>query len=83
MEVVRNGDEYTVREFEAVQDGGNFESSARDIFEESYDDFMKVNGDSDTREKLRAQGLADYVKMNGLSVTKYQDEGWDPVELAL
>lgn len=83
MEVVKNGDEYIVKEFEPVQDGGAFESSARDIFEESYDDFMKVNGDADAREKLRAQGLADYVKTNGLSVTKYQDEGWDPVDLAL
>ena len=83
IEVVRNGDEYTVKEFEAVKDGGEFEPSARDIFEESYDDFMKVNSDDDAREKLRAQGLADYVKTNGLSVTKYQDEGWDPVELPL
>ena len=83
MEVVKSGDEYVVREFEPVLDGGSFESSARDIFEENYDDFMKVNGDSDAREKLRAQGLADYVKTNGLPVTKYQDEGWDPVELAL
>ena len=83
MEVVKDGDTYVVKEFEQVKDGGAFESSAKDIFEESYDDFMKVNGDADAREKLRAQGLADYVKTNGLSVTKYQDEGWDPVDLAL
>ena len=83
MEVVKDGDTYVVKEFEQVKDGGEFEPSARDIFEESYDDFMKVNGDADAREKLRAQGLADYVKTNGLSVTKYQDEGWDPVDLNL
>jgi hypothetical protein len=83
MEVVKDGDTYVVKEFEQVKDGGEFEPSARDIFEESYDDFMKIYSDSDTREKLRAQGLADYVKTNGLSVTKYQDEGWDPVDLAL
>ena len=83
IEVVKSGDEYVVKEFEQVADGGAFESSARDIFEESYDDFMKVNSDSDAREKLRAQGLADYVKTNGLSVTKYQDEGWDAVDLDL
>ena len=83
MEVVKDGDTYVVKEFEQVKDGGEFEPSARDIVEESYDDFMKVNGDADAREKLRAQGLADYVKTNGLSVTKYQDEGWDPVDLNL
>ena len=37
----------------------------------------------DTLQSLRAQGLADYVKTNGLAVTKYQDYGQDPVDLAL
>ena len=83
IEVVKSGDEYTVKEFEQVQDGANFEPSAKDIFEEDYDAFMKVYSDDKARETLRAQGLADYVKTNGLSVTKYQDEGWDPVDLAL
>ena len=44
---------------------------------------MKVNGDQEARESLRAQIIADYVKANGLSVTKYQDEGWDPVDIPL
>ena len=42
-----------------------------------------THSDSDAIEKERAKVLADYVKANGLDVTKYQDEGWDPVELAL
>ena len=28
------------------------------------------------RERLRAEGLATYVKKNGLAVTMYQDYGW-------
>ena len=42
---------------------------------------MKVHSDSDARDELRRITVSDYVKMNGLSVTQYQDEGWDPVEL--
>ena len=83
FELVRSGDEYTVKEFEGVADGGSYESSARDIFEEDYDKFVAISSDDTAREALRAQGLADYVKTNGLSVTKYQDEGWDPIDLDL
>jgi hypothetical protein len=35
------------------------------------------------RRRQRQQIMIDYIKANGLAVTKYQDEGWDPVELAL
>jgi hypothetical protein len=83
MELIQVGSGYSVQEFEQVADGSNFEPSARDIFEEHYDSFMKVNGDQESREALRTQIIVDYVKANGLSVTKYQDEGWDPVELPL
>jgi hypothetical protein len=83
MDLNKSGDGYVVEEFEVVKDGGEYESSAKDIFEEKYDEFSKVNSDNDAREKLRAEGIANYVKANGLSVTKYQDEGWDPVDLNL
>ena len=83
MELETVGSGYTVTEFEQVGDGSNFEPTARDIFEEQYDMFMKVYGDEESRESLRAQIMADYVKANGLSVTKYQDEGWDPVNIPL
>lgn len=83
MELINVGSGYQVKEFEQVQDGGNFQSSAKDIFEEQYDMFMKVNGDQEARESLRQQIMIDYIKANGLNVTKYQDEGWDPVELAM
>ena len=83
MELIQVGSGYSVKEFEQVQDGSNFEPSAKDIFEESYDEFIKSNGDQDAREKQRAETIANYVKANGLSVTKYQDEGWDPVDIPL
>ena len=83
MDLVKSGDGYTVTEFEQVADGGSFEPTARDILEEHYDAFMKINSDDKTRESLRQQNLVEYVKANGLNVTKYQDEGWDPVDLAL
>ena len=47
------------------------------------DTFMEVNSDQEARESLRQQIMIDYIKANGLAVTKYQDEGWDPVELAM
>ena len=83
MELIQVGEGYSVQEFEQVGDGSNFEPSAKDIFEEKYDTFMKVNSDQEARESLRQQIMIDYIKANGLAVTKYQDEGWDPVELSL
>lgn len=83
MRVAKDGDEYKVVEFTPVEDGSNFESSAKEIFGDDSDKFMQITADSDAREKLRAQGLADYVKTNGLAVTKYQDYDQDPVDLDL
>ena len=83
MELIQVGEGYSVKEFEQVGDGANFEPTARDIFEEHYDKFMEVQSDQDGREKARAEGLAAYVKAKGLNVTKYQDEGWDPVDIPL
>ncbi|SDB22213.1 hypothetical protein SAMN02910298_01068 [Pseudobutyrivibrio sp. YE44] len=73
--------EYEVTGFDAVADGNDFEPTAKEYFGKHYDDFMKVYSDSDTREKVRAQIIANYVAANNLSITKYQDYGWDPVEL--
>ena len=83
MTVAKEGDEYKVTDFRPVEDGGNFETTAKEIFGDDYDRFMQITGDSDAREKLRAQGLADYVKTNGLAVRKYKDFDQDPVELDL
>ena len=83
MHVAKDGDEYKVTAFDQVKDGGEFDASAKEIFGDSYDDFMKVYSDDEAREALRLKGLADYVKTNGLSVTKTQEEGWDAVDLDL
>lgn len=83
MELIQVGSGYSVTSFEQVGDGSNFEPTAREIFEERYDTFMEFNSDKEAQESLRAQIIADYVKANGLSVTKYQDEGWDPIDIPL
>ena len=73
--------DYTVTAFDQVEDGGNFESSAKEIFGDAYEDFMKVYGDSDANEEDRKITISDFVNLNGLEFNYYQDEGWDPVEL--
>ena len=71
----------TVTAFDAVANGGEFEASAKEIFGDAYEDFMKVYGDSEAREENRKITVSDYVNLNGLEFKYYQDEGWDPVEL--
>lgn len=83
MHVAKENGVWKVTEFEQVQDGGNYDSSAKEIFGDKYDAFVKVSSDDKARDELRGKILADYVKANGLTVTKYQDYGWDPVNLPL
>ena len=83
MTVTKDGDDYKVTDFKPVEDGGNFEPTAKEIFGDDYDKFMQISSDSDAREKLRLQGLADYVKTNGLAVTKSQDVDGTTVDLEL
>lgn len=83
MHVDETNDGYAVVEVASVEDGGAFEPSAKEIFGDDFDKFMEVSSDSDAREALRAQGLADFVKTNGIAATKYQDYDQDPVDLAL
>ena len=70
-----------VTKFDQVADGSEFDASAKELFGGNYDAFMKVFGDSDARAKLRTATVTNYVRANDLKVTKYQDEGWDPVEI--
>lgn len=73
--------DYTVTAFDVVQDGENWDSSAKEIFGDHYDDFMKIHNDTDARNELRKVTVTDYVFLNALDAKYYQDEGWDPVEL--
>jgi hypothetical protein len=83
MHIVMEGDAYKVESFEGVGDGSEFEPTAKAIFGDSYDKFMEVNSDEDARAQIRTETVANFVKANNLEVTKYQDYGWDPVELPL
>ena len=67
--------------FTVVEDGANYDPSAKEIFGDRYEEFVSVNSDDEGRNSARKDTLAYYVKSNGLSVIQYQDYGWDPVKL--
>ena len=81
MHVSKVGDSYAVSSFDMVADGSEFESSAQELFGENYDAFMEVYSNDDAREELRTITVSDYVNLNGLDITQYQDYGRKPVEL--
>ena len=72
---------YEVTSMEVVEDGSNYTESAKEIFGEYYDAFVEATSDSEQTESIRAQIIANYVAANNLSITAYQDYGWDPVAL--
>ncbi len=80
IKTTESGD-YEVTSFEQVGDGSDFEPTAKKIFGEHYDAFMKAYSDSEATEATRAQIIANYVAANNLSITSYKDFGWDPVVL--
>jgi dihydroneopterin aldolase len=49
MHVSKDGDTYTVSSFDMVADGSGFEASAKELFGDNYDAFMKVYSDDVTR----------------------------------
>ena len=73
--------DYVVTAFDPVADGAGFDASARELFGDYYEDFMKVYSDRDARDELRKITVTDYVFYNDLPVKQFQDEGWEPVEL--
>lgn len=81
MHLSKDGEGYKVVKMDVPEDGGGFEESAKKIFGEFYEEFTKRHSDDAAREELRKITVSDYVNMNKLDVTKYQDEGSDPVEL--
>lgn len=81
MHMKKDSEGYVVVRMDQVADGGDFDQSAKELFGDYYEDFMTVYSDSDARDELRRITVTDYVHFNGLSVTQFQDEGWDPVEL--
>ena len=78
----KSGADYEVTEMEVVGDGSDYLPTARKIFGNRFDDLTKAM-DDEKRAQIRGQIIADYVKANDLKITKYQDFGWDPVDLPL
>ncbi len=72
---------YVVEKMDLVGDGSDYEPTAKRIFGKHYDELVKSSADTEGREKLRAQIIADYVGENSLNITAYKDYGWDPVKL--
>ena len=81
MHMSKSGDGYIVSSFDMVEDGENFDASAKQLFGDNYDAFMNVYGDDEARAELRKIIVSDYVNLNGLAVSQFQDYGWDPVQL--
>ncbi len=78
---IEGGPGYEVTGMELVADGSDYTPTAKKIFGEHYDDFIKSNADAEGNEATRAQIIANYAAANGLNITAYQDYGWDPVTL--
>ena len=72
---------FEVNTFDQVEDGSSNLSSAKRIFGDKFDAFQAINSNKEDREKLRAEGLAKYVKKQGLSATTYEDYGWPVKQL--
>ena len=72
---------FEVTAFDQVEDGSSYLPTAKKIFGDKFDAFKTINSDEKNRERLRAEGLATYVKKNGLAVTMYQDYGWPAKKL--
>lgn len=81
LKKVDNG--YEVTAFDLVGDGSQFEPTAKKIFGDKYDAFMKMHSNEKERELNRAQGIAKYVKAQDLKVTMYQDYGWPAKKLGI
>ena len=81
MHITQTENGFEVTAFDQVEDGSRFLPTAKKIFGDNYDVFLSINSDEKKREMLRAEGLAKYVKEQGLSATMYQDYGWPAKEL--
>lgn len=81
MHLVKDGDQYKVEKFEPVGDGSEFDTTAKEIFGDKYDAFMKVYSDDKAKDAARTETIKNYVQATGLEVTQYQDYGWPAVKL--
>ncbi len=83
MHLKKNDDEtYTVTSFDEVESGAGFDDSVKEIFGDKADAYFTATSDMEQRNTTRGTLIAEYVAANGLAITKYQDEGWDPVTIS-
>lgn len=81
MHIIKGESGYEVKSFDLVSDGSDYEPSAKKIFKAYYNDLIKAQADEETKQKDRAQIIANYVAANSLDIRQYKDYGWDPVLL--
>ncbi len=81
MHLRKAGNGYEVTQFDQVADGSQNQASAEEIFGEHYEAYQKVTQDEQALQKTRTRFIADFVSSQHLSVTQYQDPGWDPVKI--
>lgn len=74
---------FEVTAFDQVEDGSRYLPTAKKIFGDKFNAFKTINSDEKNRERLRAEGLATYVKKNGIAATKYKDYGWPEKNFAI
>lgn len=72
---------YEVTSMDVIEDGTGFTESAKKIFGDNYELFMKEGEDEKVREEIRTQIVANYVAANNLEIKAIKDYGWDPVTL--
>ncbi len=72
---------FEVTGFDAVADGSDYEPTAKKIFGDKYDTFVKTMGDDKSREDTRAQIISNYAAANNLQISGYQDYGWEKIAL--
>ena len=74
---------FEVTAFDQVEDGSRYLPTAKKIFGDKFNSFKIINSDEKNRERLRAEGLATYVKNNNIAATKYKDYGWPEKQIPL
>lgn len=82
MHLMKSGASYEVTGMDYVADGSDSEVSAEEIFGDRYEAYTALSSFLDVRESARKQIIDDYVVLNQLPISQYQDEGWIPVSLS-
>ena len=72
---------FEITGFDPVEDGSNYDSSAKKIFGDKYDAFIKASSDDKGRGEIRAQIISNYAAANNLEITGFQDYGWEKIAL--